>query len=81
MVSEANAEATVDRSTQRAIQLLDEMARQRVDSAVVVLSPDYLRDIERVERLAGNRSGADKSGVERAERQFLAAYRGARRAR
>jgi hypothetical protein len=71
----------MDRSTQRAIQLLDGIARQRGEPAVVVLSPDYLRDIERVERLAGNRSGADKSRVESAQRQFLAAYRGARRAR
>jgi hypothetical protein len=71
----------VDELTQQTLALLDEIARGEADPHPVQLSPEYLRDVERVECLPQNQSGRDKSHVERAQRQFLASYRTVTRVR
>ena len=60
-------------------EILDALVRDAPDAGFTLLSAGYLRAVERVEELPGNRSGADKSWV---LRQFRAAMRvraGARR--
>ena len=68
-------------SLDSAREILDTLARDAPDAGFTPLSAGYLRAVERVERLPGNRAGADKSWV---LRQFGAAMRvraGAKRLR
>ena len=45
----------------------------------VLLAPDYLRLIARIEALAGNASGADKSWVHRAHADAVRHFKAAKR--
>jgi hypothetical protein len=69
------------RSRDSAREILDALVRDVPRSGFRPLSAGYLRAVDRVEKLPGNRSGADKSWV---PRQFEAAMRvraGAKRLR
>ena len=69
------------RSRDSARDILDALVHDAPDAGFRPLSAAYLRAVDRVERLPGNRTGADKSWV---LRQFGAAMRvraGAKRLR
>ena len=59
-------------SRDSALDILDTLARDAPDSGFEPLSAGYLRAVDRVETLPGNRTGADKSWV---LRHFEAALR------
>jgi hypothetical protein len=68
-------------SRDSAREILDALVRDAADTGLGPLSAGHLRAVEWVEKLPGNRSGADKSWV---PRQFEAAMRvraGAKRLR
>ena len=50
---------------ERALKILDDLARAPRETGPVTLSPEYLEHIARVESLPENQSGADKSWVDR----------------
>lgn len=56
----------VDEETQKALDGIAEAVASQRTSEPIILSREYLRLIERVEQLPENRSGTDKTWVERA---------------
>jgi hypothetical protein len=71
-----------DPGTLRALGILDEIRRTvPLETRPVVLSEDYLRAVEQVEALPENQDGADKTWVERAQREFREHYARARQVR
>lgn len=73
---------TVDPGAQRALRILDEIRRTvPLQTRPVVLSAEYLRAVKQVEALPENQDGADKTWVERAQREFREHYARARRVR
>jgi len=71
-----------DPGAERALRILDEIRRTvPLETRPVVLSPEYLRAVEQVEALPENQDGADKTWVERAQREFREHYARARQVR
>jgi hypothetical protein len=69
----------MDPDVRRAIELLDAIAAEPLETGPVELSAEYRRAVEAVENLPLNRDGADKSWVWRAlERDRLAFLRAVR---
>ena len=64
----------MDADDERALRILDEFARAPRETGPVTLSQEYLDHIAKVESLAGNQSGADKSWVYRAIQNSLRMY-------
>lgn len=60
----------MDASTKRLFEILDEVRTWPRPTGPVTLRPEYLRAIEETEALPENQSGADKSWVEKADREF-----------
>jgi hypothetical protein len=71
----------VDRETARLIRKIRRIARTTPLHGPVRLSQRYLRAVRRVEELAINQAGADKSWVERLARECRRQWRTARPAR
>lgn len=65
-------------ANERAIKILDELARAPREVGPVKLTQEYLKAIEYIESLPGNQSGSDKSWVWRAQADFQRHYRNAR---
>ena len=59
---------------ERALKILDAIARERREVGPVTLSREYLDDVARVEALPQNQPGADKSWVYRAIRSSQEMY-------
>ena len=55
----------MDEVTRRALEGIAEARASKPDEGPIVLSSDYLRLVERVERLPENRPGTDKTWTER----------------
>jgi hypothetical protein len=71
-----------DPGAERALRILDEIHRTvRLETRPVVLSEEYLRAVEQTEASSRNEDGADKTWVERAQREFREHYARARRVR
>ncbi len=69
------------RSRDSARKILDALVRDAPDSRFGPLSAGYLRAVDRVEKLPGNRSGADKTWVLRQYEAALRLRAGAKRQR
>lgn len=73
---------TVDPGAERALRILDEIRRTvPLETRPVALSAEYLRAVKQVEALPENQDGADKTWVERAQREFREHYARARQIR
>jgi hypothetical protein len=70
---------TVDRDTEEALRLLEEVVRSVPEHEVVQLDDEYLRLIAAVEALPENQDGADKAHTMRQLRALQDLYRRARR--
>ena len=71
-----------DPGAEKALRILDEIRRTLpLETRPVVLSEDYIRAVRQVEALPANQDGADKTWVDRAQREFREHYGGARRVR
>lgn len=71
----------MDPGDKRLFDLLDEVRTWPRETGPVTLRPAYLRAIEAIEALPENQSGADKSWVEKADREFREHYKRAVRVR
>ena len=71
----------MDPSMKRFFEILDEVRTWPRETGPVTLRPEYLRAIEEIEALPENQSGADKSWVEKADREFREYYQRAVRVR
>ena len=66
----------------KALRILDEIRKTvPLETRPVVLSAEYLHAVRQVEALPENQDGADKTWVERAQREFREHYAGARQIR
>jgi hypothetical protein len=71
--------ARMDSAADKALRAIDEAVAEVARlSGPVTLDADYLRAIERVEAMPENQSGADKTWVSEAQRQFREHFRRAR---
>ena len=71
-----------DPGAEKALRILDEIRKAvPLETRPVVLGEPYLRAVKQVEALPANQDGADKTWVERAQREFSEHYAGARRVR
>jgi hypothetical protein len=71
-----------DPGAEEALRILDEIRRTvPLETRPVVLSEEYLRAVRQVEASPANQDGADKTWVDRAQREFREHYAGARRVR
>ena len=71
-----------DPGAEKALRILDEIRRTvPLETRPVVLSEEYIRAVKQVEALPSNQDGADKTWVDRAQREFREHYAGARRVR
>jgi hypothetical protein len=68
----------MDAATQRALDILDALAKLPKEVGPVTLSQEYLNHIARVEALPENQAGADKSWVHRAQANFRRHFQRAR---
>jgi hypothetical protein len=71
-----------DPGAERALRILDEIRRTvPLETRPVALSEEYLRAVKQVEASLENKDGADKTWVERAQREFREHYARSRRIR
>jgi hypothetical protein len=71
-----------DPGAERALRILDEIRRTvRLETRPVVLGDEYLRAVTQTEASSRNEDGADKTWVERAQREFREHHARARRVR
>lgn len=59
-----------DQEYEALVRILEPYRNMRIETGPVVLSEDYLRMIEEVASAPENQSGADKTWVETAQREF-----------
>jgi len=59
-----------DEEYEELVRILEPFRSVPIETGPVTLSEDYLRMVDEVESAPENRSGADKSWVERARRRF-----------
>ena len=59
-----------DEEYEELVRILAPFREMRIETGPVTLSEEYLRMVEEVESAPENRSGADKTWVERAQREF-----------
>ena len=69
----------MDADDEQALKILDEFARMPRETGPVTLSREYLDHIARVESLAENQSGVDKTSRHKSQSEFLNHYRHVRR--
>ena len=69
----------VNNPTRRALDGITAALAKRPPAGPIVLPEEYLRVLERVERLPANRHGADKTWTERALSSWMSAVARARR--
>ena len=59
-----------DEEYEELVRILAPFREMRIETGPVTLSEEYLRMVEEVESAPENQSGADKTWVERAQREF-----------
>ena len=59
-----------DEEYEELVRILAPFRDMRIETGPVTLSAEYLRMVEEVESAPENQSGADKTWVERAQREF-----------
>jgi hypothetical protein len=59
-----------DEEYQELVRILEPFRKMRIETAPVPLRDEYLRMIEEVEAAPENQSGADKTSVEHAQKEF-----------
>lgn len=64
---------------ERALKILDAIAREPREVGPVTLSREYLEDVAQVESLPQNQPGADKTSRHRSQLEFFDHYRRTRR--
>ena len=69
----------MDPWTKRALEAIDRVCETPSATGPVILEPEYLRMLERVQALPQNQHGVDKSWVEESHVEWIAHYRDARR--
>lgn len=69
----------MDEATRRALEALDEARAAQPEDGPIVLSEEYLRLVERAERLPENRPGTDKTWTERVVLEWQRLVESARR--
>ncbi len=69
----------MDEPTRRALDGIAAALAEQPPAGPIVLAQEYLRALERVERLPANRHGTDKTWTERALSSWMSAAQSARR--
>ncbi len=59
-----------DKEYEELVRILEPFRKMRIETGPVTLTEEYLRMVEEVESAPENQSGADKTWVEAAQREF-----------
>jgi hypothetical protein len=70
-----------DQEYEELVRILEPFPNMRIESGPVTLTEEYLRMVREVESAPENQSGADKTWVQSAQREFREHYARAKRVR